>query len=92
MTHNIAKYVGSHFEDAGKFHIGMIELSLPKLVPPTPPTDTTKTIQMDEWMIANCIHQDAVRICKQNNDHMYAVILEQCAHTLQNCVKHTSNG
>jgi len=42
----------------------MIELSLPKLVPPTPPKDATNTIEMEEWKIAHRMHQDASRICK----------------------------
>ncbi len=86
-TREIAEYVGSRYEDAGEFRIGMVELSLPTLAAPTHPADATKTFEMEEWKIAFRMHQDAVRIRKRNNDRVYALVLGQCARTLRNRVE-----
>jgi len=86
-TREIAEYVGSRYEDAGEFRIGMVELSLPTLAAPTHPADATKTFEMEEWKIAFRMHQDAVRICKHNNDRVYALVLGQCARMLCNRVE-----
>jgi len=86
-TREIAKYVGSQYEDAGEFRIGMVELALPALAAPKHPTNATKTIEMEEWKTAFQMHQDAVHIRKHNNNCVYALVLGQCAHMLCNCVE-----
>jgi len=65
----------------------MVELALPSLAAPKPPTDAAKTIEMEEWKIAFQMHQDMVHIRKRNNDRVYALILGQCAQTLCNRVE-----
>jgi len=65
----------------------MVELALPALAAPQHPADTTKTIEMEEWKIAFQMYQDAVHTQKCNNDHVYALVLGQCACTLHNRVE-----
>jgi len=65
----------------------MVELALPALMVPMAPSDTTKTVEMEEWKISYQMHQDAVCTHKQNNDCVYALILGQCTQTLHNHVE-----
>jgi hypothetical protein len=38
-TREIAEYVGRDFDDAGEFHTGMVEMSLPPIIEPAVPQD-----------------------------------------------------
>jgi hypothetical protein len=84
-TREIAEYVGREFDNAGEFRTGMVEMSLPTLVEPTPPdADDNSMISFERWKIAMRTYEKKMEARIRNSHRVYALLIGQCSQALRN--------
>jgi hypothetical protein len=83
-TRKIAEYVSREYSDAGEFRLAMIDMNLPGLVEPTPPTDMANIMQLERWKMGMRNHDKDVQSRNRNKQRIYSLVLGQCSQALCN--------
>jgi hypothetical protein len=84
-TREIAEHVRREFDDAGEFRTGMVEMSLPTLVEPTPPdANDASMISFERWKMAMRSYEKRMEARTQNSHRVYALLIKQCSQALHN--------
>jgi hypothetical protein len=83
-TRKIAEYVSREYSNAGEFCLAMIDVNLPALVEPVPPTDLANVMQLERWKMGMRNHNKNLQSRHRNMQRIYSLILGQCSQALRN--------
>lgn len=99
-THEIAEHMGHKFDDAGEFHMGMVDMVLHPLDKPAPPADPNQAVEFELWKMAHRNYEKQAKVRQRNSLRVYVLIIGQCSQALCNqmeaneeweCIKDKSN-
>ena len=91
-TKEIAEYVAREYTHAGEFRLGMMNLELPPLTPPTPPQDANPGLAAVEmYKLDLKEHHQKSRNREANMEKVYALVLGQCSRTIRDRLEASAN-
>ena len=79
-TREIAEFIGREFDEGGELRTGLVNLKLPELIEPSPPSDpNTDKVGFEKWKFEFARYRKDSANRKKNEQKAYALVLGQCS-------------
>jgi len=91
-TREIAECVAREHANAGEFRLGMTDMALPVLQPPTPPADTNAGLaEIEMCKLDLKDHHEKVKHRAANMQKIFSLVLGQCSRTIRDRLEADAN-
>ncbi|MCE2996669.1 MAG: hypothetical protein LW863_13800, partial [Flammeovirgaceae bacterium] len=90
-TLEIAEYVAVHFDGAGEYRRGLVDMKLPEVSKPKDPSDDANAFAIEKWKIEYQEYERQRVMRGKNQDKVFALIVGQCTPSMMDRLRGESS-